>query len=168
MLARQSREPQCSMELMITEEHTPPAIGDGRIDVDRTPTGDSKGAIAVVDSDAAVRESFSVLLEGVGYLVRTYESGLALLSSLPLFGRGCLLLETRRRNAEAAQLMSWLSKRGHDLPTVLMANHPNAVPATHLLPPFVTSVLHKPIEEASLFSAIEHALSTGYLDSTHA
>ncbi|MGI9520315.1 MAG: response regulator transcription factor [Hyphomicrobiaceae bacterium] len=153
---------------MIAEESKPPGSSNGGMASERAPPGKSKGAIAVVDSDAAVRESFSVLLEGVGYLVRTYGSGVALLSSLPLFGPGCLLLEARRRNAEASRLLGRLSELGHELPTVLMANHPDAIPASHLLSSSVTSVLHKPIDEANLFGAIEHALSTDCIDGNDA
>lgn len=117
--------------------------------------------IAVVDHDDAVRESFSVLLEGVGYLVQTYESGLALLRDMPDVAANCLLLELNLPDLEGRRLVHRLCELGHDLPTVLMSTHPRIMLDTREYGPNVTAILQKPIEERYLFEAIEQAIVTG-------
>ena len=115
----------------------------------------SKRTVAIVDHDQAVRESFSVLLSGVGYSVHTFDSGLALINSLPLLRPHCLLLEFHLPELNGQAVVDRLADLGHSLPTVLMASHPRAVPGLVELGSNAVDILHKPIEEIWLAREIE-------------
>ena len=118
----------------------------------------TKKTVAIVDHDQAVRDSFSVLLEGVGYAVHSFDSGGALIKSLPHLRPHCLLLEFHLPEPNGRAVVDRLAELGHRLPTVFMASHPRALPDLADLGSNAIDILHKPIEEHCLFQAIERAI----------
>ena len=80
--------------------------------------------VAIVDHDPAVRDSFSVLLDGAGYGVHAFESGGSLISSLPRLNPHCLLLEFHLPELNGLAVVDRLTKLGHAMPVVFMASHP--------------------------------------------
>ena len=118
----------------------------------------SNRTVAIVDHDQAVRDSFSVLLDGVGYSVHTFDSGLALIKSLPQLSPHCLLLEFHLPELNGQAVIEQLAGLGHSLPTVFMASHPRLLPDLADLGSSAIDILHKPIEENCLFQAIERAI----------
>jgi FixJ family two-component response regulator len=122
---------------------------------------DGAPLIAVVDDDSAVRESFSVLLNGVGYLVKTYASGLELLQELPRTSTQCVLAATHLADLSGPQLLERIHEVGNGIPTLLMANHSREIPALSTLAPNLVGLLLKPVEEADLLTAIEAAIQLG-------
>lgn len=51
--------------------------------------------VCIVDDDDAVRDSLKVLLETMGYTIRSFESGPEFLEACATFEAGCVLLDIR-------------------------------------------------------------------------
>ena len=121
--------------------------------------GQKRRMVAVVDGDRAVREAFSVLLDGVGYAVAPVNGGRELLGALPEFVPDCLLLEVDLPDIDGRQLVSKIHDKGLRMPTILMSTHARALDEAAGVFSDVTTFLTKPIAEESLFKAIDQSLS---------
>ncbi|RPG39207.1 MAG: response regulator [Hyphomicrobiaceae bacterium TMED74] len=115
-------------------------------------------AIAVVDGDAAVRDSFFPLLEGVGFAVRAYATGTELLKGLPVFDPSVLLMGSQLPDINTTSLLKEINKLHLRVPTIIMANHRFELPKLEDMAPSPAAILLKPVDEAQLFSAIDSAI----------
>ncbi len=117
-------------------------------------------SIAVIDSDAAVRDSFEALLGGVGYSVRTYESAREFLQATPDEPASCVLAATGLADLTAQALLRSIHDLGLSIPTILMANHARELPdlsAITAIPGFAGQLL-KPVEESTLLATLEDVM----------
>lgn len=114
-------------------------------------------AIAVVDGDAAVRDSFFPLLEGVGYAVRAFATGRELLKALPELDPSVLLMGSQLPDINTPGLIQQVDKLHRYVPTIVMANHGLELPKLEDMVPSPVALLLKPIDEAQLFAAIDTA-----------
>ena len=127
-------------------------------DPPKAPIDRAKPLISVVDGDSAVRDSFAVLLEGVGYEVRAFASGLDFLVGLSESAGDCLLTDMHLPDLDGPALMEKVDASGLRLPTILMVTQPRLLAGLGGRYPDVAAILQKPIREDCLFSAIETAL----------
>lgn len=118
-------------------------------------------AIAIVDGDAAVRDSFFPLLEGVGYSVCAYATGGDLLRALPEVKPSVLLLGSQLPDINAHHLLKHVYDLGAQVPAIILANHSLELPKLEDMVPSPTALLLKPVDEVQLFSAIEKATEHG-------
>ena len=116
-------------------------------------------AIAIVDGDAAVRDSFFPLLEGVGYAVSAYPTGADLLAVLPEIDPSVLLLGSQLPDFNAHRLLTHIHQLHAHIPTIILANHRLELPRLEDMVPSPAALLLKPVEELQLFSAIEKAIA---------
>ncbi len=118
-------------------------------------------SLAVVDGDAAVRDSFFALLGGAGFVVHTYASGLSFLKALPTIPTNCALVGTHLVDLGVEGMVSGIKEAGGNVPTIVVANHPREILGLSDLTDFVVGQLFKPVEESALFAAIDDALHCG-------
>ncbi|MEM6498034.1 MAG: response regulator, partial [Pseudomonadota bacterium] len=85
-------------------------------------------AIAIVDADSAVRDSFFPLLEGVGYSVCAYATGSDLLEALADHSPSVLLLGSQLPDINAHLLLKSVYDLGTKVPTIILANHSLELP----------------------------------------
>ena len=78
--------------------------------------------VHLVDDEEAIRRAVSFMLKTSGYQVRTYESAIDLLKSLPL-APGCILADIRMPGMDGLQLQGELADKGIDLPVIIMTGH---------------------------------------------
>jgi RNA polymerase sigma factor (sigma-70 family) len=125
--------------------------------------------VTIVDDDAGVRDSLSLLLGLHGYAVRAYASGEALLDAVRDDWRGCLLIDLRMPGMDGLALQSALAKRAIALPVIILTAHGDAANARAALKAGAFDFLEKPVDDALLIEMIEaatrveaetHALST--------
>ena len=75
--------------------------------------------IAVVDDDSAVRDSLRLLLEVMGYLVKTFESAAELLNT-GLQNLACLILDHHMPHMTGLELAERLRADGTAIPILLI------------------------------------------------
>jgi RNA polymerase sigma factor (sigma-70 family) len=113
--------------------------------------------VTIVDDDAGVRDSLSLLLGLHGYAVRAYASGEALLDSVRDDWRGCLLIDLRMPGMDGLALQAALADRGIALPVVILTAHGDAANARAALKAGAFDFLEKPVDDALLIEMIEGA-----------
>ena len=114
--------------------------------------------IHLVDDDEAIRRSVGFMLKTSGHDVRTYESGLELLKSVPNLEPGCILLDIRMPGMDGLEVQSALRDKGVTLPVIIMTGHGDVTLAVQAMKAGAVDFIEKPFEKAVLLSAIEHGI----------
>ncbi len=83
----------------------------------------SKSIVAVVDGDAAVRNSLKFSLEIDGFVVRTYAGAEELLRAGDLDTCQCLVIDQDMPRMAGLELVAALRKQGLVVPAVLISGH---------------------------------------------
>jgi two-component system response regulator FixJ len=115
--------------------------------------------IHVVDDDAAVRDSLSLLLESAGLAVRTYVSATELLRASPIAGSGCVLTDVRMPDIDGLALQRRLTEAGNQLPVIVMTGHGDVPVAVAALKAGAADFLEKPIDADHLLRVVTAALA---------
>jgi RNA polymerase sigma factor (sigma-70 family) len=113
--------------------------------------------VTIVDDDAGVRDSLSLLLGLHGYAVRAYASGEALLDAVRADWRGCLLIDLRMPGMDGLALQAALGQRAIALPVIILTAHGDAANARAALKAGAFDFLEKPVDDALLIEMIEAA-----------
>jgi RNA polymerase sigma factor (sigma-70 family) len=113
--------------------------------------------VTIVDDDAGVRDSLSLLLGLHGYAVRAYASGDGLLEAVRDDWRGCLLIDLRMPGMDGLALQAALAKRSIALPVIILTAHGDAANARAALKAGAFDFLEKPVDDALLIEMIEAA-----------
>lgn len=114
--------------------------------------------IHVVDDDGTVRTSLQVLLEAVGYTVRTYGSATEFLSNPLGEAGGCIVLDLRMPGLNGLELQQALSEAGVSLPVVFLTAHGNVPSSVQAMKSGAVDFLLKPPDPAQLLAAIKQAV----------
>jgi len=118
-----------------------------------------KVLLAVVDDDAAVRDSLRFLLEIEGFDVETYASGLQLLAAAELERFACLLLDQQMPGLTGLELLARLRCLGVTTPALLISAIPSATVIQRASELGAYGVLTKPLAQDELLAQI--AAATG-------
>lgn len=119
----------------------------------RSMSNQSSRIVAVVDDDAAVRESFRFMLELAGFQVATFASAPAFLAhdaSRP----HCLILDQHMPLMTGLELIARLRADGIDLPVLLITSAPSPAIIARAAEIGVVQVLAKPPTEDELISFV--------------
>jgi two-component system response regulator FixJ len=79
--------------------------------------------VAVVDDDAAVRNSLKFSLEIDGFVVRTYAGAEELLRAADLAACQCLVVDQDMPRTTGLELVAVLRRQGVEVPAVLISGH---------------------------------------------
>ena len=114
-------------------------------------------SIAVVDDDPAVLKALSRLLRSHAFHVHTYGSGQEFLDSLPDGLPECLIADLQMPAMSGQELQQHLVRNGFNIPTIIITAHRDA----SLLQenPGLVAFLFKPLQESTLFAAIDRAIN---------
>jgi len=113
--------------------------------------------VHVVDDDEAVRDSIRFLLEPEGFVVRTYDSAAALLST-KLTPADCVLTDFCMPELDGLQLQERLVQQGVDLPVIVMTGHADVPVAVRAMKAGAVDFLEKPFLDGQLHAAVKVAL----------
>jgi RNA polymerase sigma factor (sigma-70 family) len=119
---------------------------------------DATGTVFIVDDDAAVRDSLSLLLGLRGYKTRSFARGEDFLAAIDSASRGCVLLDLRMPNVDGIAEQAALAARGIRLPVNILTAHGDVASARAALKAGAFDFLEKPIDDALLSATIEAAL----------
>lgn len=115
--------------------------------------------VFVIDDDAAVRDSLSLLLGLRGYRTAMFAEATGFLSALQEAWRGCLLIDIRMPGMGGLALQRKLLDRGCTIPIVIITGHGDVASARDAFRANAIDFLEKPLDEGRLFAAIEEAFS---------
>ena len=114
--------------------------------------------ICVVDDDADVRESLSLLLQR-SYRILAFESAHAFLEA-GIDGDGaCALIDIRMPQMDGLTLQRQLKQTHPGLPVIFMTGHGDVPMAVQAMKEGAIEFLEKPFEKAVLLSALENAFT---------
>lgn len=112
------------------------------------------GKIAIIDDDAAVRESACLLLEVAGHPAVAYASALAFLERYDMDGVAGLILDHHMPHMTGLELAARLRSEGSRLPILLITGSPSPEIVARAADLCIEKVLEKPPSEEDLFAFI--------------
>lgn len=120
---------------------------------------DKKGTLFIIDDDASVRKSLSLLLSSHGYDTEAYSSSEEFLSRLPFDGLGCILLDLQMDGINGLELQEKLCLYDLTLPIIFITGHGNVSTSVKALRAGAVTFLEKPCPAEILLKAISEALT---------
>lgn len=119
----------------------------------------SDPTIAIVDDDAAVRDSLRLLLLTSGYQVSAFASPLEFLASDAPEHCACLVVDVRMPELTGLEVQERLVAAGRTLPVIVMTGHGDVPLAVTAMKAGAVDFIEKPFEEDVLLAALRTALS---------
>lgn len=114
--------------------------------------------IFIVDDDAAVRDSLSLLLGLKGLNTRCFAAAEDFLAACQPDWHGCLLLDIRMAGMDGLELQQRLNARQITLPIIFITAHGDVAAARSALKAGAADFLEKPLDDRMLTVAIADAL----------
>lgn len=114
--------------------------------------------IFIVDDDAAVRDSLSLLLGLKGLNTRCFAAAEDFLAACQPDWHGCLLLDIRMAGMDGLELQQRLNARQITLPIIFITAHGDVAAARSALKAGAADFLEKPLDDRMLTAAIADAL----------
>jgi len=119
----------------------------------------SKPCVYIVDDDAAVRDSLSVLLEAKGHAVTSFGSAPDFLTAAPLLSVGCLIVDIRMPEMDGLELQQHLIDRSLDFPLIVITGHGDVPLAVRAMKAGAVDFIEKPFASQAILESIEVAFS---------
>lgn len=128
-----------------------------------TPPSDAPAArertVYVIDDDASVRDSLSLLLSLNGYVTAVFASAEDFLQRVDARWRGCVVADIRMAGMTGLQLQRELAVRGVRLPVVIITAHGDIESARQAFKSLAVDFLEKPFDQDRLLEAVERGLA---------
>jgi FixJ family two-component response regulator len=119
---------------------------------------DSARWIAIVDDDPSVLRALGRSLRVRAYQTRAYSSAREFLASLPEGLPACLILDIQMPEMTGLELHLHLTGKGVRIPTIIITSHTDPMVRGRLESAGVIAFLTKPLQNASLFAAVDAAI----------
>jgi FixJ family two-component response regulator len=113
--------------------------------------------IAIVDDDPSVLRALTRLLRARALHARTYQSAQEFLAALPAGLPECLILDLQMPRMNGLELLQHMTRRGIRVPTIIITAHGDAATRERCESAGVIAFLAKPLQDTSLFAALEEA-----------
>ena len=118
----------------------------------------SKNLISVVDDDASVLRTTTLLIESLGFRSAGFESAEAFLKSGQLHETSCLIVDVRMPGMSGLQLQSHLAAADYNIPIIFITAHDNKESRQQALQAGAVAFLGKPFSDELLLQIIRAAL----------
>ncbi|HTT84206.1 MAG TPA: response regulator FixJ [Rhizomicrobium sp.] len=118
----------------------------------------SESVVFVVDDDAAVRDSLTMLLKLAGHKVDAYESATRFLSEAKPSPSDCLIADVRMPEMDGLELQHELVRRQSPLPIIIVTGHGDIPLAVQAMKAGAVDFLEKPFARDVLLTAVRRAL----------
>jgi FixJ family two-component response regulator len=119
----------------------------------------SDGKVFLVDDEPSVRRALTRLLRSAGLEVLSFPSGDELLAMIGETGPACVVADLRMPGLNGLELQEELSRRGLDLPVLLISGHADVPSTVRAMKAGAIDFLEKPVSPAELLEAVERALA---------
>jgi len=114
-------------------------------------------SIAIVDDDPSVLKALARLLATRSLATKAYISGAQFLTSLPEGLPDCLIADLQMPEMTGLELQLNLARQGVQIPTIIITAHDEAGMRARCKSAGAIAYLAKPVNETSLFAAIDAA-----------
>lgn len=114
--------------------------------------------VFIVDDDAAVRDSLSMLCETAGLEVECHDSAESFLAAYRPAQPGCLVLDVRMGRMSGPELHAELNRRGSQLPIIYLTAHGDIPMTVRAMKSGAVDFLTKPLDGAALLDRLQAAL----------
>ncbi len=112
----------------------------------------------VVDDDASVRDSLSLLLATAGHRVECFETASAFLERYRGDEPGCAIVDLRLPGIDGLELQDRLQARGALIPVLFLTGHGDVPAAVRALKHGALDFLQKPFDADRLLALVDDAL----------
>lgn len=113
--------------------------------------------VYVVDDDASIRDSLSLLLSLKGFRTSLFACAEDFLAALRPSWAGCVVADVKMPGKSGLELQEELIRRGINLPAIIITAHGSVAAARAAFKTDAIDFLEKPFEESQLIAAIENA-----------
>lgn len=111
--------------------------------------------VHLVDDDESIRRSVSFMLRTSGYVVKTYSSGVEILSDVKSLVPGCILLDVQMPEINGLEVQKRLREQGILFPVIVMTAHGDVTVSVQAMKAGAIDFIEKPFDKAVLIGAIE-------------
>jgi FixJ family two-component response regulator len=118
-----------------------------------------RDTVFVIDDDASVRDSLSLLLSLRGHATATFASAEDFLAAVQPQWRGCIVLDIRMPGMSGLELQRCLADAGLTLPVIVITAHGDVAAARQAFLADAVDFIEKPFDGDQLLQAIETALA---------
>jgi RNA polymerase sigma factor (sigma-70 family) len=115
--------------------------------------------VYVIDDDASIRDSLSLMLGLAGYATRLFADAESFLAAYDPGWTGCVVADLRLPGMSGTELQERLRARGSGIPFVIITAHGDVPAARAAFRARAVDFIEKPFDEAQLRSAIEAAFA---------
>lgn len=115
--------------------------------------------VYVVDDDASIRDSLSLMLGLAGYSTRAFADAETFLAAYDAQWAGCVVADLRLPGLSGVALQEQVRSRGSRLPFVIITAHGDVPAARAAFLAQAVDFIEKPFEEAQLRAAIDAAFA---------
>jgi len=109
-----------------------------------------KNLISVVDDDASVLRTTTLLIESLGFRAAGFESAELFLKSDQLHETSCLIIDIQMPGMNGLQLQSHLAAAGYKIPIIFITAHDNKESRQQALQAGAVAFLGKPFSDELL------------------
>ncbi len=119
----------------------------------------NKPIVHLVDDDAELVASFSLLLETMGWEVRTYSDGADFLAHSERQAPGCIVLDMRMPTMTGIEVQEALRKEGCALPILFLSAHGSISLAVQAVQHGALDFMEKPVDPMAFVQKVSRAIS---------
>jgi two-component system response regulator FixJ len=118
-------------------------------------------AIALIEDDAAILRSLSLLLESRGVAVRSYASAESFLADAATEAPQCVVTDIRMPGMSGIELQRELMTRDAAVPVILITGHGDIAMAVQAIKQGAFDFIEKPFDDERLIGSITQAVERG-------
>jgi len=115
--------------------------------------------VFIVDDDASVRDSLSLLLSLHGYVSASFASAEDFLTALQPDWRGCLVVDVRMSGMSGLELQRCLRERAPTLPVIVITAHGDVAAARQAFLADAVDFIEKPFDGKQILDALAKAFT---------
>ncbi len=118
-----------------------------------------KPIIHIVDDDVELVDSYTLLLQTMGWEVASYGSGSDFLERADLSAPGCIVLDMRMPGMTGLEVQEALGARGCRIPILFLSAHGSISIAVQAVQHGASDFLEKPVEPLVLVQKVSQAVA---------
>jgi FixJ family two-component response regulator len=118
----------------------------------------ANATVFIVDDDAAIRDSLSLMIEQENIAVQTFESAEAFLDAYQSERHGCAIIDIRMDGMDGMELQKVLLERHILLPVIFLTGHGDIAMGVQAVKAGAVDFLTKPITRDKLLTTVRVAI----------
>lgn len=125
-------------------------------------------SLHIVDDDGLVQNSLVALLQGAGYNVLAFTSGIEFLKALPGLNPDCVILDVRMPQMNGLDVLKKLKQNHPETPVVMMSGFADVSMAVKAMQSGASEFVEKPFQAKDVLDTIERVLEASSSTVTNA